>query len=327
MSRFTDTSIKGLKPSQKRQEVYEGGGFGIRITPNGIKTFFYRFKVNGKTDKITLGQYPQVGLADARKRFTELSAFRKAGLNPKEVIEQQEQKKNDTVGKLINDWYANYAVKHLKKPLQVRQQIDSDIIPMLGDMALESIQTRHITKALDAIVSRGARIHANRVLSTIKQVFNYGASRGSLQHNVASNIRARDIGGVEHPKERYLTMTEIKKVWSFLGSKKNLMSLHLSNAIKIILLTGVRTAELRLAQWDEFNFIESESLWLIPAEHSKNGIAMKIHLSEQVKALLIEMREASDSKYVLPTVDGGSPITEQALPRAVKPDTGARRYT
>jgi len=80
-------------------------------------------------------------------------------------------------------------------------------------MSLDKIQNRDITKALDIIVARGAPIHANRVLSTIKQACNYGMSQGSLQKNPASNIRSRDIGGLEKPRERFLTMDESWKIF------------------------------------------------------------------------------------------------------------------
>ncbi len=209
MSNFTDTYIKGLKPSIKRYEEYEGGGFGIRVTPNGVKTWIYRYKINGKTDKLTIGHYPTVSLANAKKRFTELSGLRKEGHNPKNIIEQDKQKENNTVEKLIQAWYKGYAEKSRKKPLQIKQQIDSDIIPLLGKIAL------------DKIVERGAPVHANRVLSTIKQVFNYGVSRGSLPFNPASNIRARDIGGIEKSRERFLLIKEIKKLWIFLDSNNH----------------------------------------------------------------------------------------------------------
>ncbi len=316
MSNFTDTYIKALKPSAKRYEEYEGGGFGIRVTLTGVKTWIYRYKINGKTDKLTLGHYPTMSLANAKKRFAELSGLRREGNSPKDLIQQQEQKETNTMRKLIIEWYTGYAEKSRKKPLQIKQQIDGDIIPLLGNMSLDKIHTRDITKALDAIVARGAPIHANRVLSTIKQAFNYGVSRGSLELNPASNIRARDIGGLEKPRERFLTMNEIKILWVFLDSDKHQLPLHTKNAIKIILLTGVRSSELRLAQWGEFNF--DESLWIIPAEHSKVGAVIKIHLSQQVKVLLVEMKEASDSSYVLPNMDGSGTLTENALPRAIK---------
>lgn len=140
-------------------------------------------------------------MANARKKFNELSEIRKEGINPKDYIEQVKLKENNTVKKLIQDWYSNYAEKNRKKSLQIKQQIDADIIPLLGEISLEQIQTRDIAKALDKIVSRGVRVHANRVLSTIKQALNYAVSQGNIQHNPATGIRARDIGGIEKPRE------------------------------------------------------------------------------------------------------------------------------
>ncbi len=315
MRNFTDTHIKALKPSKNRFEKYEGGGFGVRVSPNGFKTWIYRYKIDGKTDKLTLGHYPAMSLAHAKKRFIELSEQRKEGLSPKKIIQAQEQKENDTVKKLILDWYLGYAEKHLKKPLQIKQQIDADIIPLLGNYSLEKIQTMDIAKALDKIVSRGAPIHANRVLSTIKQAFNYGVSRGNLQYNPANSIRARDIGGIEKPRERVLSMSEVKKIWLFLDSNSNNMTLQIRNAIKIILLTGVRTSELRLATWDQFNF--NDSLWIIPAENSKSGLMHKIHLSEQVQIILNELQRDCNSEYVICGITNKKPITETSLAKAI----------
>lgn len=74
--------------------------------------------------------------------------------NPKEIIQQEEQKENNTVKKLILTWYSGYAEKFRKKPQQIKQQIDTDIIPMLGKISLDKIQTIDIVKALDLIVAR-----------------------------------------------------------------------------------------------------------------------------------------------------------------------------
>jgi integrase len=315
MSSFTDTYIKALKPKAARYEEYEGGGFGIRVTPNGVKSWVYRYKINGKTDKLTLGHYPTLSLANAKKRFAELSGLRRDGQSPKQIIEQEEQKENNTVAKLVQAWYSGYAEKSRKKPRQIKQQIDADIIPLLGHLSLDKIQTIDIAKALDKIVARGAPVHANRVLSTIKQAFNYGVSRGSLQYNPASNIRSRDIGGIEKPRDRVLTLDEIRKIWRFLDSDKSAMSFQTKCAIKIILLTGVRTAELRLATWGEFNL--SESLWTIPAEHCKSGATHKIYLSDQVKDLLATLHQESSIGHVIYGESPDQPLSENALSRAI----------
>ena len=320
MGNFTDTYIKNLKPKEKRFEEYEGGGFGIRVLPTGVKAWVYRYKIQNKTDKLTLGYYPTMSLAMAKMRFLELSGVRRDKQNPKELLlqqqEEQERQKTNTVERLALEWYVGYVAKERKRPLTIKKQIDADIIPLLGSVELEKLRTMDITEALDSIVARGAPIHANRVLSSLKQMFSYAVSRGRLLQNPASGIRARDIGGTEKPRERYLSLDEIRLLWKFLDNDENQMSLQTKNAIKIILLVGVRTAELRLATFDEIDF--ERSLWTIPAEHSKTGCVMKIHLSSQVKTLLLELRKAGNSRYVLAGVKKDTPLTENALPRAIR---------
>lgn len=320
MSKFTDTYIKALKPSLKRYEEYEGEGFGIRVTPKGVKSWIYRYKIDGKTDKITLGHYPNLSLANAKKCFLELRGQRQDGQNPKSLIKkmelEKEKRKGNTVKKLVLEWYSGYVERERKRPETIKKQIEGDIIPLLGDIDLDELKTIDITHALDNIVNRGAPVHANRVLSSLKQVFNYAVSRGRLNQNPAAGIRAKDIGGSEKPSERFLSIEEIKTLWRFLDGDKNQMAMQTKIAIKIILLTGVRTAELRLAQWSEFDF--EQSLWTIPAVHVKAGIIMKIHLSPQVKALLVQLKAIGASSCVLPGVDNQSSLTENALPRAIK---------
>ena len=318
---WTDAQIKGLKAKETRYEKsIIKGGLWIRVTPNGVKTWIYRYKIEGKTEKLTIGHYPPMGLHDANVEFLRLNHQRRDGVNPKILIQAQkddeERLRNNTIKKLVLDWYEGYVEKNIKRPQTIKKQIDADIIPLLGDKELDTLKTLDITVALDNIVARGAPVHANRVLSTLKQVFNSAVSRGRMQHNPAACIRAKDIGGTEKSRDRYLSIDEIKTLWKFLDSEQNQMALQTKNAIKIILLTGVRTAELRLATFSEFDF--EQSLWTIPAEHSKTNNVMKIHLSPQVKNLLIELKKASGSQYVLSGAKANTPLTENALPRAIR---------
>ena len=93
------------------------------------------------------------------------------------------------------------------------------------------------------------------------------------------------------------------------------MFLQTKNAIKIIILTGVRTAEIRLARWSEFDF--ENSLWTIPPEHTKGAITVKIHIADLTKAVLTEIKTASDSPFVLPGLVANNPLDKNALPRAI----------
>lgn len=185
----------------------------------------------------------------------------------------------------------------------------------MGNKKLENLKTREITQALDKIVSRGSPVHANKVLSTLKQAFNYAVSRGEMLINPAMDIRARDIGGIEKPRERYLTLNEVKTLWQFLDSEEHGTLFQIRSALKIILLTGVRTGEIRVAKWSEFDF--ENSLWTIPAENTKTNIIMRIHLTEMTKKVLQELKAHSDSEYVITGADGQSILSDRAMPRAV----------
>ncbi len=158
-------------------------------------------------------------------------------------------------------------------------------------------------------------ILANRVLSSLKQAFNYAVSRGNIQHNPAVSIRSKDIGGLEKPGERVLTLEEVKTLWLFLDTDQSKMSIQVRNALKIFTLTGVRTAELRLAQWSGFDF--ENSLWTIPPEHTKGAITVKIHLTDLTKTLLQQLKATSDSPFVLAGLVANSPLDKNAIPRAI----------
>lgn len=130
------------------------------------------------------------------------------------------------------------------------------------------------------------------------------------------SIRARDIGGLEKPCERFLSLNEIKTLWQFLDSDKCQMFLQTKTAIKMILLTGVRTVEIRLAKWNQFDF--ENSIWTIPPEHTKGAITVKIHLTDMAKSILEELKAASDSSFVLPGLIDEHSIDQNALPRAIR---------
>ena len=314
MGNFTDTYIKGLKPRATRYEEYEGGGFGIRVTPKGIKSWIYRYKIADKTDKITLGHYPAMSLGSARQRFLELSELRRDKKIPKEIINNQKEAQNNTVSKLVLAWYAGYIEKERKPPQQIKQLIDADIIPLLGDIELTKLSPAMVTKALDKIVKRGAPVHANKVLAALKQAFSYAVRRGAMTENPALLLQGRDIGGIEKPRDRYLAINEIKELLLFLNNGKNRMSIQTKLAIKLILHTGIRSGELRLATWSEIDF--ENNLWTIPKEHTKQNEMMRVHLTEPVKAMFKTLKSVSQSDVILSARKGES-LSPKALSRAI----------
>ncbi len=314
MKKFTDNQIKNLKPEEKTYRITEGNGFYIRVTPQGKKAWLYRYHYAGKDQTVTLGYYPTMTLSQARTAYQELFDLWQSGVDPKAHMLKLLEAKTDTVKKLVEGWYTNYILKERKQPLQIKQLIDADIIPMLGSIELAKLSPALVTNALDKIVKRGSPVHANKVLAALKQAFSYGVRRGAMTENPAMLLQARDIGGIEKPRDRYLATDEIKTLLLFLDSNNNRMSLQTKLAIKIILHTGIRTGELRLATWSEIDY--QNSLWTIPKEHTKQGEVMHIHLTEPVKAMFKDLQDDSTCKYVLSAKEG-EPISLKALSRAI----------
>ena len=322
----TDSFIKSLKPKDKRYDVPIDSGLRLRIAQTGLKTWLYRYTIDKRTRTMSLGNYPSISLSKAR------TLQGQARLSHKDGIDVLESKKIEegtivSIGELANDFYIKYIKVHRKQPLQIKQIIDADIIKPLGTQKLSNLTTRLLVLSLEDIVARGSKTHANKTLSTMKQMFSYAISKGIMKDNPLRDIKAKVIGGDETPRDRFLSMDEIKTIWCFLDNGKHKISLIIINSVKILLLTGVRSGELRLAEWDELNF--ETSLWTIPKHKTKTGIQHTVHLSKLVINLFTKLKEYSDlleSNYVIPsstnqkglegkTID--KPLTDKALARAI----------
>jgi len=90
---FTDRQIRNLKPQSKIKDTREGQGFGIRVKPDGTKIFFYGYDspVTGKRRFLTLGEYPELSLEDARIKHGEAFKVVKNGGDPLEAAHQVQE--------------------------------------------------------------------------------------------------------------------------------------------------------------------------------------------------------------------------------------------
>lgn len=307
--KFTDNYIKSLKPTGTQYQQNESGGLAIRISAKGKKTWLYNYWLKNKAKRMVLGIYPSISLLKARKLAVEAATLKDQGIDPiehKKQLELQEkldkQKAIQSMAWLSEEFYKTVLLNR-KVPQQVRQQLDADIIPGIGAIHIDDISTRDITQFLQKIVDRGSPVHSNKVLSTIKQMFNFALSRGITQRNPAAAIRSRDVGGVEVSRNRPLSYAEIKTIFQFLDGDTHRIRQPTIIGMKILMLTGVRTGSLIQAEWDEVDF--ENSLWTIPPEHQKLKKSQPhnpfpVHISPWVKELLQMLREQSESRFLIP---------------------------
>ena len=325
---FTTKYLDNLKFAPKRFEIADPGakGLRLRVSPGGTKTFIWYYRDGAKIRRLTLGQYGDgddtLTLAKARQKLITTKSRLNNGIKP----HAESANAPRTVTDLCEFFYKRRIEGIRKRPDVVRQVLDHDIIPIIGTRRISSITPPTLARVVDKVVDRGAAVHANKVLATLKQIFNYAQARGFVDRSPAHPLKAQDLGIVNSVRERALDtddegeaqadLVEIRALWHALDKAPKL-SLQCRLGTKILLLTGVRSGELRLAQWEHIDF--NHATWKIPAGNTKNARGWTVPLSPQALDLFNTLQKsAKGSQWVLPSFTGEGPITDKALARAMK---------
>jgi integrase len=325
---FTTRYLDNLKSAPERFEIADPGskGLRLRVSPGGTKTFIWYYRDGTKIRRLTLGQYGDrdgtLTLVKARQKLITTKARLNEGIKPHADAASAPK----TVADLCEFFYRRRIEGIRKRPDAVRQVLDHDIIPVIGTRRISSITTPTLAGVVDKVVDRGATVHANKVLGTLKQVFNFAQGRGFVDLSPAHPLKAQDLGVVSNIRERALDtddegeaqadLVEIRALWRALDKAPRLSPQNRLGT-KILLLTGVRSGELRLARWENINF--DNATWKIPASNTKNAKAWTVPLSPRVLDLFNKLQKAAEgSPWVLPSFTGEGPITDKALARGVK---------
>ena len=131
---LTDLAIKVLKPREKRYSVTDERGLSLEVYPTGGKAWRFRYRHNGRLEKVALGKYPDVSLRDAREKRDELRVAVAKGASP--AREKQSAKRKGASGTSVREfgdhWYADVVVRARKTPVHVRRYLDNNVYPFLG---------------------------------------------------------------------------------------------------------------------------------------------------------------------------------------------------
>ena len=163
------------------------------------------------------------------------------------------------------------------------------LLPEFGERNVKDITRSDVRSFLRGLAAK-TPVQANRALACIRKIFSWAIKEEviELESNPASNISAP--GGREKPKDRTLNDLEIKRAWNELESDSS----GTKRALQLILLTGQRPGEVAGMRWGELDL--HESVWLIPAERTKNGCANMVPLSAATLRIIEQQREAIESQ-------------------------------
>jgi integrase len=315
---FTDTFLRHLRPKPERYDVTDPGrrGLQVRVYPSGQRSFQMRYQYNGSVRRLTFGPYPLVTLAEVHFAHAEAEKLLLQGKDPASVqlSARQAERTAGTVADLAEEFMQRYVLQHRKRPDQVQQMLDRNVLPYWKNRKAKDIRPRDVTLLLDRVVDRGALVTANRVSSVVSQMFKFGVQRGLLDGSPC--VALQRPGGIEEARDRKLNEDEIRALWKKLADAD--MSATTKIAIRLLLVTAQRRGELANARWSDINF--EDHIWTIPADHAKNGKEHTVPLSAMAVELLKDLQtRTSFSDWLFPSPrESRGPVVDRSLSRAVR---------
>jgi Arm DNA-binding domain len=125
---MTDAQIKALQPRAARYLVSDGRGLSLDVLPSGVKSWMYRYRHDGKPQKISLGRYPDLTLRAARDKRDELATQVVGGRSPAEEKKARRQGRDDepTMREFGDRYYREQAMRNRKNPPEFLRYLTTD---------------------------------------------------------------------------------------------------------------------------------------------------------------------------------------------------------
>jgi len=316
-AKLTAKTIEALKapPDKAQADVFDTvmGGFGVRVSKGGTKTYFVFVRIHGKLTRLSVGR-AKIGsgsgltLADARAKAGEWAEVATTGGDPRQIRvaegEAEQETNRNTFGAVAEQFLDRY-VAHQCRPAtakEYRRALMGADVAVWRDRPLADITRRDVHDLLDALVDRGADTMANRTLAYLKRFFGWAAERGLIEVVPTDRVKppARNVR-----RDRWLDDAEIADVWA--GCEA--LEYPFGELFRVMLLTGQREGEVAGMRWSEFRDIQGPAPeWHLPSTRTKNGLPHVVPLAPVVVDILGEVPRIGGSPFVW-TTTGRTSVT------------------
>lgn len=296
---LTDLKIRKATPQEKIYRLSDGRGLSLEVKPNGAKLWRYRYLYGGVAKMISLGQYPEVSLSQARELLVDARRVLASGVDPSHSRRMERKSLEITFGDALRAWWevrkGEYAAQN---GAELLHRIERDLLPALGKRPLGKIEPPEILEALRMVERRGAVESAHRLLGWAGMVFRHAIACGHIGSDPTRDLR----GALRKPYERhYPTILDPDKIGEYVRAIREYSgSLVVAAALDFGLLTFVRPGNLRAAEWAEMRLDGDNPEWVIPDA---------------------KMKISGRKDFVVPL-----PPQAVAVLRALQPFTGRGRY-
>ena len=298
---LSDAKARNAKPKARPYKISDGEGLFLLVAPNGSKYWRLRYFFAGKEKALALGVYPEVTLADAREGRARAREALAAGQDPAEAKKETKRlvalRAGNSFEAVAREWLEKR--KHKFVPSSAKRtlaRIEKYILPTLGPKPVAEITAPEVLAILRPIEDKGKLETARRIVQICGQVFMYAIATGRAERNPVPDLR----GAIKTPVVAHRAFIKEDELPDYLAKLDAYDgSVQTKLALRFLLLTFVRTGELRAAQWSEIHWQKAE--WRIPAERMKMKELHVVPLSTQAIATLRELEKLTGNRqYVFP---------------------------
>ena len=293
--RLTDRAVRSLRPDTRQVDYWDVSpkNFGVRVSAAGRKTFIVRYRTAGRYRRMSLGVYPTVSLADARRHARQVLGEVASNDDPAQVRENARRAPSfEALAALYLEKHARVRKRSWR---QDRRVIENELLPKWRTLRASEIRRRDVRQFVEAIAERPAPIAANRIRALISKIFNWGISREMVEFNPCTQL---ERPAPERPRARVLSDVEIRKFWTALEHE----AAEIAAAFRLRLVTAQRGVEVHAMRWSDIDL--DSGWWTVPASDAKNGLPHRVPLNGLAVDMLTDLRDrtasdASVSIYVL----------------------------
>jgi len=293
-NKLTDAKVRTAKTDMVQEWVSDGGGLYLSLKATGSKSWVFRYAKLGKAHMLGLGAYPAISLGDARIRRDEIKKQIAHGIDPRE-----KKASLKTFREVSIDYFTTIKAKKKKSTdriLKIQQAMNKHVLPVWADREIATIKARDVIALLQKTEQSGSYI-VKAVHSYVTWVFEYAFSTGDVE---SIPIAKASLNHVETHHTKNMRAMKFDRVPAFIEDLNDYGGLKITKlAIRFLMLTALRTMELRKLQWAWIDI--DKAIITIPPEAHKTGKRSKnigidgerfyVLLSKQAIRILEKARE------------------------------------
>lgn len=318
---LTDAAAKAAGAQTRAYKLHDQGGLHLLVRPTGTKSWQQKFRLKGREQLLTLGQFPEVKVSRARILQAEAKAQIEQGIDPRS---SRAGLPAPTFERVARDWHAHQRSRwSAAHAADVLASLARDAFPAIGALPIGAIPAPRLLAVLRPVESRGCLETAGRLRQRLSAIFEFAAAQGLAETNPAAHLgRAMAGGKLTRPHAALTDLADCRALLAACEASEARPATVMAS--RFLALTAVRLAAVRGMRWREVDF--EARVWTVPAERMKLPRAKKeaqhdrarfdhqVPLSAAALFVLQGARQfgISPDSLVFPGRSGG-PIGEGAL--------------